>query len=598
MSAISAKPCRHSRCFSGIGVSPGLAAGPGWRLTPVVPRSAASGAPLAAILPDEAAVAAEINRFETAVAGAEAQLRAARAALAPRLGEYAPLLESHFIILRDPRLYQESIAAIRQEKIPAEAALARVEAKLAATFAGLADPYLRDRFQDVAQAVERIRRQLAGEGPAVNACGPLSQQAVWPGERLSSEASRFGAAGAVAVARQFTPEDLLRLAEAGAVALVSETGGATCHIALLARSLGLPAVLGVSGISEQLQPGDLVAVDGDGGRVELLAAGVDHEGRQPEVSDHGAPRDRLPFRGRLRLEANFNLVVEAEAALAHGAAGVGLFRSEYTWLTAAGEPRPEAELVAEYRQLLAAFAPRPVTIRTLDFGGDKVLRADPGPAEENPALGLRGIRFSLARPAWFRRQLRALLRAGVGGNLRIMLPLVSDLAEVRRTRAIIAEVAAELAAAGTPFAPNVPFGVMIETPAAVMMAAELARDTDFFSIGSNDLSQYALAVDRGNARLAECYDQLHPAVLRLIRQTATAGQRAGIPVSLCGELAAEPLAAPLLYGLGLAALSLPPAAIPAVKAALGGHNRKAAGRLARAALACATAAEVRNLLNR
>lgn len=594
MSAISAKPCRHSRCFSGIGVSPGRAAGPGWRLASVDPRSDASGLPLA-VLPDEAAVAAEINRFETAVAGAEAQLRAARAALAPRLGEYAPLLESHLLILRDPRLYQESIAAIRQEKTPAEAALARVEAKLAATFAGLADPYLRDRFQDVAQAVERIRRQLAGEGPAVNACGPLSQQVVGPGEWLPSEASRSGAAGAVAVARQFTPEDLLRLAEAGAVALVSETGGATCHIALLARSLGLPAVLGVGGINAQLQPGDLVAVDGDGGRVELLAAYVDHEG-QPEVSGHGAPRDRLPFRGRLRLEANLNLVGEAEAALAHGAAGVGLFRSEYTWLTAAGEPRPEDDLVAEYRQLLAAFAPRPVTIRTLDFGGDKVLRADPGPAEENPALGLRGIRFSLARPAWFRRQLRALLRAGVGGNLRIMLPLVSDLAEVRRTRAIIAEVAAELAAAGTPFAPNVPLGVMIETPAAVMMAAELAREKDFFSIGSNDLSQYALAVDRGNARLAECYDQLHPAVLRLIKQTAAAGQRAGIPVSLCGELAAEPLAAPLLYGLGLAALSLPPAAIPAVKASLAGHNRQAAGRLARAALACATAAEVRNLL--
>jgi len=564
-----------TRCFSGIGASPGRVIGPGRRLEPGRQTAGRS-------LPDGLAAADEINRFEAAVAKAEAQLQAARDSLALGLGEYAPLLASHLLILREPRLYRQVVETIREEKITAEAALARTVDKLAATFAGLADPYLRDRFQDVAQAAERIRRQLAGEEADLNV-----------------------PAGTVAVARQFTPEDVLRLAEAGAAALVSESGGATCHIALLARSLGLPAVLGVSGISEQMRAGDLVAVDGAVGRVELIAAGVagelppvvPGEGKAAKGTDlKSVPDYASPPRCRLRLEANLNLASEADAALAHGAAGVGLFRSEYTWLADYGEPKSEETLIAEYRRLLAAFAPRPVTIRTLDFGGDKGRRAAPGPAEENPALGLRGIRLSLARPAWFRLQLRALLRAGVSGNLRIMLPLVSDLEEVRQAKAMIAETTAELATAGTPGGRDIPLGLMIETPAAVMMAAELAAEADFFSIGSNDLSQYALAVDRGNGQVAGWYDQLHPAVLRLVEQTTAAAKRAGIPVALCGELAADPLASPLLFGLGLSALSLPPAAIPAVAMALSGYRQNAARRLARAALACATAAQVRTLL--
>jgi phosphotransferase system enzyme I (PtsI) len=407
--------------------------------------------------------------------------------------------------------------------------------------------------------------------------------------------------GAIVFADNMLPSHFARMELDKVAAIVSEHGGPTSHGAIFARTLEIPAVTGVAGLLAASHPGEVAIVDGGEGTIHLAPDEhlvAEYERAQERyavaIGHLDALRDRpVETRDgrRIVLSANCGLISDLRLVDQHGADGVGLFRTEMLALVHRGFPEEE-EQEQLYSQVAAHLAPRPVTIRTLDLGGDKDIATGSARAEENPQLGCRSIRLSLANIDAFRVQLRALLRASANGNVRLMLPMISSLAEFREARAIIEEVKRDLARVGTPFDPEIPIGLMIEVPSAALTADALARECDFFSIGTNDLTQYTLAVDRGNEHVAHLYDSLHPAVLQLIQMTVRSANEAGIPVSVCGEMAANPLSVPILIGLGIDELSGTPAAIPVVKEIIRALDSGQVEADARAALAARTAAEV------
>jgi phosphotransferase system enzyme I (PtsI) len=384
-------------------------------------------------------------------------------------------------------------------------------------------------------------------------------------------ASRRRASGIV-VARDLTPSDIGLLAEQKALGMVTEEGGPAGHMAILARALGLAAVVGASGAVARICAGDLLAVDGVIGEVIInpdestLATFQRRLEEQHALNAKRGERKHLPAVTRdgfcVEVSANIGAPNEVGTALDAGAEGIGLFRTECLFMGRA-EPPSEDEQYEAYRTVLAHMAPRRVIVRTVDIGSDKPAAGWDSLAEPNPALGLRGIRLALARPALFRSQLRALVRAAGAGNLALMLPMVSSVNEVRQARALLDMVQEELGVTLP-----IPLGVMVETPAAALLADELAAETDFLSIGTNDLTQYVLAVDRMNPAVAALYQPLHPAVLRIMKTACDAALRAGKWVGVCGEMAADPQSAPLLIAMGITELSMAPSAIPAVKDAI------------------------------
>jgi phosphocarrier protein FPr len=547
--------------LAGIGASPGIAIGPALHYRPVVPA-------ISQFQVEDAG--RELKRLETAVAAAEQEI--SQLTGAQTISAQADIFQAHRLILQDPDWQQEAKQRISQQEINAEAAWQQAMEAVAARYEAIADDYMRARAADVRDVGGRVLRQLAGVvRPSLNLPEP-----------------------SILLATDLTPSDTVQLDPAQVLGTVTARGGATSHSAILARGLGIPAVVGVGRWLDEVADGDVVALDGRTGQLWLnpdadtladlqqqraawLAAqqAARQAGQEPAITQDG--------RRRLEIAANIGGTKEAAVAVQLGAEGVGLFRTEFLFMDREAAPTEEEQFVA-YREAAVRLAGRPLIIRTLDVGGDKPLPYLNIEREENPFLGWRGIRFCLDNPHIFKPQLRAILRASPGHNIKMMFPMIGTLAELRAAKAVLAEVQAELRQANVSFDEQMEVGVMIEVPSAVAIADQLAREVSFFSIGTNDLTQYVMAADRGNAKVAGLANALHPAVLRLIQQTVEAGHTARIWVGMCGELAGNPLATPLLVGIGLDELSMAAPAIPAVKAAVRGLTLARAEEIAEKAL--------------
>ncbi len=561
--------------IKGVGVSPGIAIGR------VVLLDKEVNWPRRDLGQDE--IELEHQRFVRAVNGVESRLEAVRDQLDSDIAEYAALIDSHILMLRDTMLFNKTLALIEEEMINAEWALDKVLEKVEARFATVTDDYLRERFQDVRQVAERIMRDLAGQ---------CSRQADFSED-------------VILVTRDLSPEDILRMRSPKVRGFLAEMGGETSHSAIIARALRIPAVVGLKKVASRFKGGELALLDGSAGLVCLDPSphDVDYyrqkQLRFKQYNKEVAAFAHLPPETvdglRVKVEANIEMVDEVDQVHEYGAGGIGLFRSEYLYLGRDILP-DEDYLYDVYRRILTRMAPLPVTIRTLDAGGDKIGSWQAGD-EANPALGLRAIRYSLSEPDLFAVQLRALLRASRHGRLRIMFPMISSSCELDRVIEILNEVKKDLYLQGVNFDPEVEIGIMVEVPSAVTMADVLARQVDFFSIGTNDLIQYALAIDRVNEHVSHMYEPLHPAVIRLISQVVEAGHLAGIEVTLCGEMAGDPTCLPLLLGLGVDVVSMHPRAIPLIKKIIRSTVAAEVELLLPDLLSCVSGKEVRSRLS-
>ena len=570
------------RTLVGLGVSGGIAIG-----KPIVVENRPLPVTLVQ-LSHEGGVEAEVARLHRAATRAAARLAELASEATRTVGaEYGAIFEAQRLMLEDPAFLDEVERLVRTEAVNAEWALEQVTHRLVAQFEQLGDLYLRERRGDVLDVALELQRSLQGRAAA-----PID----------------FSGATSILIADDIPPSQALRLATRMVGGFASETGGLTSHTTIIAKSLGIPAVVGIPGLVREVERAGLVIVDGfeghlivdpDPALIQVYGLRAEeHRRRQHELLGL-AHLPAVTSDGRaMRLLANIDLVPEIAAAKAGGAQGIGLFRSEFLFIQASPELPNEDRQAAAYAELLAAFPSGPVTVRTFDLGGRKLAREMLGNPENNPVLGLRGVRLCLQKPEFFRTQLRALLRAAgqYPDALRIMVPLIGHVEEVKTVRVLLRRYRAELRSEGIVVPDRVIVGVMIEVPAAAMIAEHLAREVDFFAIGTNDLTQYTLAVDRGNEQVSKLFRPFHPAVLRLVERVISVGARAGIPVSLCGEMAADPLAVPLLVGLGLTEFSMHPPALPLARSLIRAVSFREARRMAQRALALATAKEVEEYL--
>jgi phosphotransferase system enzyme I (PtsI) len=538
------------------------------------------------IIPDES-INGEIERLHEAIGRAKERLRHLRTRIEATAGaEEAAIFDVQLSILDDHELNRGVEDLIRQN-IGAEKAFDLVMLEWRTRFARHAAPMLRERVGDLTDVHIRVLSLLLG----LPDHDPVDLP---PG------------ANAILVTHDLTPSLTVQLERHTIVAIATDAGTRTSHVAILARSLGLPAVVGLRTATAELQGGERVVLDGSTGMLAINPTDAEIERyhqrqREEEVAEAAladlASLEAITLDGvRVTLRANVDIPEEAEAAARSGAEGVGLMRTEFLVVGRATMP-DEDEQYRAYRKVMDAFAGMPVVIRTFDIGGDK-LPVGGFPTEPNPFLGWRAIRMCLDQPEMFKVQLRALLRAAVHGDLRIMLPLIVSLDEVLAARKLLEEAASELQARGIDFRADVPLGVMIETPAAAVASDTLTRDVDFFSIGTNDLVQYTLAVDRGAANLAPRFTPLHPAVLRLIKRTVEVAELGDIEVAVCGEMASQPLMAFALLGLGVRQMSVAPRSVPLVKRIVRSVTMAHAKLAASAALRSLTAEQARHELSR
>lgn len=537
-------------CLQGQGVVKGFAIG-----RAVVMGAATLEVAHYRIQPDD--VQAECERLQAAVAAAAEELHNMASGLpadAPR--ELAALLTVHGMLLADPMLLQQTCDLIAERQYNAEWALATQGQILGEQFAAMEDEYLRERGADVRQVIERVLRMLSGSTAL-----------------LSLLDSDHADESLIVVARDISPADMLRLRGARFGAFLTDLGGPTSHTAIVARSMNVPAVVGLGHVRSLVRDGDMLIADGSTGAVLINPSPLvldEYHRRQQAYADERAAlavlRDApaVTLDGiAIRLEANIELPEEAAVAMAAGADGIGLFRSEFLFMGRSDLPGEEEQYEA-YASVVRAMQGRPVTIRTLDLGADKTLDGEVTVAT-NPALGLRAIRYCLANPELFSTQIKALLRASQHGPVRILIPMISHMHEVLATRQAIAAARAELDARGQKHSDKIELGAMVEIPAIAIAIEPFVADLDFLSIGTNDLIQYTLAIDRGDNDVADLYDPLHPAVLRLIANTINAGERAGKPVSVCGEMAGDARVTRMLLGLGLKEFSMHPQQLLDVK---------------------------------
>lgn len=543
-----------------------------------------------AVAPD--AIEAEVARFDQAVATARADLAAVKRQIPPDTAtDVAAFIDTHILMLEDSALTNAPVETIRANGCNAEWALKIHRDALISVFDAMDDPYLRTRKDDVDHVVTRVQRALL--------------------DRARASSVNGGAlAGRIIFADDLTPADTVLMRNQGVAAFVTEFGGPNSHTAILARSLRIPAVVGLHGARPYLRDDELVIVDGRQGsvlvdpdermlghyrwrqhRIERVRLGRQHLRERPVVTADGE---------QVALHANIELPGDVETARQVGAEGIGLYRTEFLFMNRETPP-DEDEQHAAYASVVRALDGRPVTIRTLDLGADKqVDGARPGaPVSMNPALGLRAVRLCLKEPSLFRPQLRAILRASAAGTVRMMVPMVATTQELGQVLQLLAECRRELAAEGFDFDPEMPVGAMIEVPAAAVCADIFARHMQFLSIGTNDLIQYTIAIDRVDDEVNYLYDPLHPAVLRLIRTTIRAGQRRGIPVAMCGEMAGDARYTRLLLGMGLKEFSVHPNALLEVKQAVTeshfGESRSLTRRVMRAIKSTSRAALVEEL---
>ncbi|MEI7450109.1 MAG: phosphoenolpyruvate--protein phosphotransferase [Desulfomonile sp.] len=568
--------------IKGVGVSGGVGIGQ----IVVIERLTTEICPRRMIKPEE--VPAEIQRFESAVKAAAQRLRDIRNSIDQDhpLCDHAYILDTHILLLQDRMFFEGTKAAIASERRNAEWALSDIMMKITSAFDTIEDEYLKERARDIHFIGERVLKLLMGitSRSKVHQLPPNS----------------------VIVAHDLSPSDTAQIKKENVFGFAIDMGGKTSHTAIMARSLKIPAVTGLEKVSRLVQTGENIIVDGSTGIVivnpdpETIFRYRERQEVYRKYQQSLMTFGRLPAVTRdgsrtVRITANIELVDEIEIAASHGAEGIGLFRTEYLFLGRKDLPS-EDEQYEVYRQALEHNKPNPVTIRTLDIGGDKISAHLQFSHETNPAMGLRAIRLCLSRTDIFKTQLKAILRAAVHGNCRLLIPMISCLTELIATKEILRQVKEELTEAGMEFEHQVKLGVLVEVPSAVVIADILAREVDFFSIGTNDLIQYALAIDRVNEHVNYLYDTLHPAVLRLIRQVTSAGQARGLQVSMCGEMAGDPVNIPILLGLGIDELSMNSLSIPMVKKLIRSINMDDCAELTRLAFEMQDAAAIHSLL--
>jgi len=564
------------KTLRGVPASAGVAIGPAFpfrRLTPRFERQRCADP------------AVEWARGEAALATAAARLTAlAIRARDQGLAQQAAVLQAQALMLDDPELLDAVRTAIEEHALCAEAALSDAAERYAELLEALDDQYLAARAADVRDVARRVLHVLLGltDAPGAN----LTQPAIILADDLASS-------------------DIAWLDPAFMLGFCTAGGSAASHTAILARELGLPAVAGAGAEILRIPADTPLILDGGEGLLLLdptpatfaayEAAGLAAQSRSAEAQAHAHEPAVTRDGWRAAVLANLSSVAGLQAALAAGAEGIGLLRTEFLYFERATAPTEDEQYLA-YRAIFDAFGDRPVVLRTLDAGGDKTLPYLRLPPEPNPFLGLRGLRLCLRRPELFRPQLRAALRAGAGRRLKIMFPMVTAVAEVRAARAELENCRRALVAEGLPAAERLEVGIMVEAPAAALIADHLAAEVDFFSIGTNDLTQYTLAADRTNAEVADLASAYHPAVLRLVQGVIVAAHRQGKLVAMCGELAGDPTALPLLLGLGVDELSMAPAVIPLAKQVIRTLDRSALRSLAQGALALSEPDAVRVLV--
>ena len=528
-------------------------------------------------------IKSEVKRFKTAVQSAKAELRAV-IENSPEALQKAQILETHVLLLNDKLLYGRTIETIEKERVNAEWALKTVVTGIKSAFEEMTDVYLKERVSDIVHVSDLVMRNLVGV--EVKNLGQIDKRVIL-------------------VARDISPADTSQINLERIQGVITDLGGKTSHTGIIARALEIPAVVGLEVATRRINNDDLLIVDGTTGTVviepsentlmEYEDRKTHYERRQAVITRESRLETKTTDGHPYRVMGNIELPEEVVAVINYGGDGIGLYRTEFQYMNRPGFPS-ENELLESYKDVIEVMAPRPVIIRTLDINGDKALATGTMPLEANPALGLRAIRYCLKRPEVFRTQLRAILRAAAFGDVRILIPMVSSYFEICETKRLLDEAAETLEKDGLPHQREIPLGAMIEVPSAVVIADLIAEEVDFFSIGTNDLIQYALAIDRGNRLVAHLYQPLDPAILRMIKRTADVARDKGIPVHMCGEMAHSPLYAPLLLGMGLEDLSMNSQAIPAVKRMIRSISLSDARAMIKDILACKTAKQTFKIL--
>jgi phosphotransferase system enzyme I (PtsI) len=566
------------KTLKGIAVSPGIVIGK----ARLIERSRVKI--LYQYLVTDQQISREVNRFKEALGTSREQIIAIKDKMPEQIRKHAFILDTHLMIMDDSMFSNATIQTIRHEKINAEWALKKSLQNIEKLFAQIEDRYIKERIVDVEYVAERVLRNLAGKEQ----------------ESLSEIDERV-----IIVAHELSPADTSSMNIAKVMGFITNVGGRTSHAAIMGQSLKIPSVVGLETVTHYVQDGTLLIVDGYSGEViinpddDLIILYQEKQLQREKFESSIIRLSHLPAETvdghRVFVRANIELLEEVVAARDHGAEGIGLYRTEYHYLRSPTLPT-EDELFEDYKEVAEIIAPNPVTIRTLDLGGDRV-SSEIAPAKEvNPALGLRAIRLCLKEVKLFKSQLRAILRASAFGNVQLMFPMISGLQELLDARAILDEVMLDLDKEGVEYDSHIKVGLMVEVPSAVTVADMLARHTDFFSIGTNDLIQYALAIDRVNENVAYMYQPFHPAILRMIRQVVEAGKKAGISVALCGEMAGDPLCTFVLLALGIDEFSLNAGGIPVIKKIIRTLTLEESRKSLEDILQLATAARVREVI--
>ncbi|MBW1994701.1 MAG: phosphoenolpyruvate--protein phosphotransferase [Deltaproteobacteria bacterium] len=554
--------------LTGIGASPGICIGE------VVQKYSI----------EEKDLESEINRFKAAVKKATDELHEIIENTPEVFRQHAYILETQMVLLKDKMLYGKTIDSIRNDRVNAEWALKNIVSNIRSIFQNISDPYLRERSADILQVSDRIMRSLTGA----------------QGVNIAEIDKRV-----VLVAHDLSPADTSQIQIDRVMGFITDRGGSTSHSAIIARTLEIPAIMGLGNATDLIKNDDLIIVDGSAGIVIVRPSEkslVEYEERKVRFYQHRAVISRdsyLPAETldgtRLLVMGNIELPEEIVSVIDHGGDGIGLYRTEFQYLSRTDFPG-EAELFERYKDVAEVMAPKPVTIRTLDINGDKALGNASTSDEENPALGLRAIRYCLKNPDVFKIQLRAILRAAAYGNVGVMFPMISSCDEILEAKFLLKEAADSLEAQGETYKSDIEVGILIEVPSAVVMAAEMAELVDFFSIGTNDLIQYALAIDRGNRQVAHMYHPLNPAILRMLKHVADVAKDKGLRIAMCGEMAGDPFHVPILLGLGINELSMNPQSIPSIKTMIRSLRIIDTLELTKEALKKATAKEIADLV--